>query len=75
MILYNFSAIPERVHSSGRVLGNRSVLYKYSNPNVVAIAAMDSTHSNLQVFLIDAVTGYIVYNGKQSKVISFSRMA
>lgn len=27
----------ERVHSQGRVLGDRSVLYKYINPNLVAI--------------------------------------
>lgn len=27
----------ERVHSQGRVLGDRSVLYKYVNPNLVAI--------------------------------------
>lgn len=27
----------EHVHSQGRVLGDRSVLYKYINPNLVAI--------------------------------------
>ncbi|KAJ8866551.1 hypothetical protein PR048_032410 [Dryococelus australis] len=27
----------ERVHSQGRVLGDRSVLYKYINPNLVAV--------------------------------------
>lgn len=27
----------ERVHSQGRVLGDRSVLYKYVNPNLVAV--------------------------------------
>lgn len=29
--------VHERVHSQGRVLGDRSVLYKYVNPNLVAI--------------------------------------
>ena len=29
----------EHVHSQGRVLGDRSVLYKYLNPNVVAVVA------------------------------------
>lgn len=28
----------EHVHSQGRVLNDRSVLYKYINPNLVAIA-------------------------------------
>uniref|UniRef100_A0AAF5PXW2 ER membrane protein complex subunit 1 n=1 Tax=Wuchereria bancrofti TaxID=6293 RepID=A0AAF5PXW2_WUCBA len=58
----------QKVHSAGRVLGNRSVLYKYANPNLVAIAVLDSTHSVLQIYLIDAVSGYIVYSGKQNKI-------
>lgn len=28
----------EHVHSQGRVLSDRSVLYKYINPNLVAVA-------------------------------------
>ncbi|VDK88992.1 unnamed protein product, partial [Litomosoides sigmodontis] len=58
----------QKVHSAGRVLGNRSVLYKYVNPNLVAIAALDSVNSVLQIYLIDAVSGYIVYSGKQNKI-------
>ncbi|CAG9539340.1 unnamed protein product [Cercopithifilaria johnstoni] len=58
----------QKVHSAGRVLGNRSVLYKYANPNLVAIAVLDSVHSTLQIYLIDAVSGYIVYSGKQNKI-------
>ncbi|VDN03173.1 unnamed protein product [Thelazia callipaeda] len=58
----------QKIHSAGRVLGNRSVLYKYANPNLVAIAVFDSTHSMLQVYLIDAVSGYVVYSGKQNKI-------
>lgn len=36
----------EHVHSQGRVLGDRSVLYKYINPNLVAFVtqAPDPTH-------------------------------
>ena len=33
-ILFFFA---EHVHSQGRVLGDRSVLYKYLNPNMVAV--------------------------------------
>ncbi|VBB32062.1 unnamed protein product [Acanthocheilonema viteae] len=58
----------QKVHSAGRVLGNRSVLYKYVNPNLVAIAVLDSIHSVLQIYLVDAVSGYIVYSGKQDKI-------
>ncbi|MCP9264005.1 ER membrane protein complex subunit 1 [Dirofilaria immitis] len=58
----------KKVHSAGRVLGNRSVLYKYANPNLVAVAVLDSMHSVLQIYLVDAVSGYIVYSGKQNKI-------
>lgn len=36
----------EHVHSQGRVLGDRSVLYKYINPNLIAVATqgLDSIH-------------------------------
>lgn len=47
------------------------MLYKYANPNLVAIAVLDSVHSVLQIYLIDAVSGYIVYSGKQNKVNTF----
>ncbi|VDD85928.1 unnamed protein product [Enterobius vermicularis] len=58
----------QRVHSSGRVLGDRSVLYKYSNPNLVAVAVSDLGHSSLHIHLVDAVTGYVVFSAKQNKV-------
>lgn len=36
----------EHVHSQGRVLSDRSVLYKYVNPNLIAIAtfSLDAIH-------------------------------
>uniref|UniRef100_F1KV51 ER membrane protein complex subunit 1 n=1 Tax=Ascaris suum TaxID=6253 RepID=F1KV51_ASCSU len=58
----------QRVHSPGKVLGDRSVLYKYSNPNLVVIAVLDSSHSVLHIDFIDAVNGYVVYKAKQAKV-------
>lgn len=45
----------EHVHSQGRVLNDRSVLYKYINPNLVAIATQgpDSIHKcKLGLFLV-----------------------
>uniref|UniRef100_A0A915PQG2 ER membrane protein complex subunit 1 n=1 Tax=Setaria digitata TaxID=48799 RepID=A0A915PQG2_9BILA len=71
LYFFNFDAagnLEEKVHSAGRVLGNRSVLYKYANPNLVAVAVLDSTHSVLQIYLIDGVSGYVVYSGKQNKI-------
>lgn len=39
----------EHVHSQGRVLGDRSVLYKYINPNLVAIVTegVGNTHKSM----------------------------
>lgn len=54
----------ERVHSQGRVLGDRSVLYKYVNPNLVAVVTQgfDPVHKNfLNLYLIDVVSGAIVF--------------
>ncbi|KAG5899737.1 hypothetical protein JTB14_006076 [Gonioctena quinquepunctata] len=55
----------ERVHSQGRVLPDRSVYYKYVNPNLVAIATLseDPVHKHvLSVYLIDGVTGLVLYS-------------
>ncbi|CAH1996992.1 unnamed protein product [Acanthoscelides obtectus] len=54
----------ERVHSQGRVLPDRSVYYKYVNPNLIAVATVsdDPVHKHvLSVYLIDGVTGLILY--------------
>lgn len=55
----------EKVHSQGRVLADRSVLYKYVNPNLIAVATLtnDTLHKHvLSVYLIDGVTGLILYS-------------
>ncbi|KAI9339677.1 hypothetical protein BDR26DRAFT_381388 [Obelidium mucronatum] len=54
----------EPVSSLGRVLGNRSVLYKYLNPNFLALATLRETKSssNVYLYLIDTVTGSIYHH-------------
>lgn len=44
----------ERVHSQGRVLSDRSVLYKYINPNLVAVVSegVGSTHKSEYIIKI-----------------------
>ncbi|XP_072553189.1 ER membrane protein complex subunit 1 [Salminus brasiliensis] len=61
----------EHVHSQGRVMGDRSVLYKYLNPNLLAVVT-ESTDSHQErsfvgMFLIDGVTGRIVHEAVQRK--------
>ncbi|XP_015176654.1 PREDICTED: ER membrane protein complex subunit 1 isoform X1 [Polistes dominula] len=55
----------ERVHSQGRVLSDRSVLYKYINPNLVAVVSegVGNTHKNtLNIYLLDVVSGAMIFS-------------
>ncbi|CAL7933903.1 unnamed protein product [Xylocopa violacea] len=61
----------ERVHSQGRVLGDRSVLYKYINPNLVAIVTegVGHTHRNtLNLYLLDVVSGAMIFSIMHKRV-------
>ena len=51
--------LDEHVHSVGRVLGDRSVLYKYLNPNLIAFATVteDTAKPAISLYVIDGVTG------------------
>uniref|UniRef100_A0A1Q3FAM0 ER membrane protein complex subunit 1 n=1 Tax=Culex tarsalis TaxID=7177 RepID=A0A1Q3FAM0_CULTA len=61
----------EHVHSQGRVLADRSVLYKYINPNLIAVATHgpDNIHKYiLNVHLLDVVSGSIVFSMSHKRV-------
>lgn len=60
----------ERVHSQGRVLPDRSVYYKYINPNMLALATVseDAVHKHVvSVYLIDGVTGLVLFSACHKK--------
>ncbi|OWF43072.1 ER membrane protein complex subunit 1-like [Mizuhopecten yessoensis] len=65
----------EQVHSQGRVLGDRSVLYKYMNPNLVVVTTEGEEASSLtkgsnnfvNIYLIDSITGHIVFHASHRK--------
>ncbi|XP_018413669.1 PREDICTED: ER membrane protein complex subunit 1 [Nanorana parkeri] len=61
----------EHVHSQGRVMGDRSVLYKYLNPNMMALVTESTdTHPDrcfIGIYLIDGVTGRIIHSSVQRK--------
>ncbi len=59
------------VASIGRVLGNRSVLYKYLNPNVALLVATSDSNA-LTVYLVDAVTGSVLHTATHTGVLSGS---
>lgn len=48
------------VASIGRVMGDRSVKYKYLNPNTMVVAAVDDAASTLTTYLLDTVSGQIL---------------
>uniref|UniRef100_A0A803T484 ER membrane protein complex subunit 1 n=1 Tax=Anolis carolinensis TaxID=28377 RepID=A0A803T484_ANOCA len=61
----------EHVHSQGRVMGDRSVLYKSLNPNLLAVVT-ESADSHQErtfigIYLIDGVTGRIIHSSVQKK--------
>ncbi|KAL7271826.1 hypothetical protein RUND412_005395 [Rhizina undulata] len=45
------------VASIGKVLGDRSVMYKYLNPHLIAILSVNHLASTLSITLIDSVSG------------------
>lgn len=49
------------MHSPGRVLGDRRVLYKYLNPNLMAVMTKSPSNPKpaVHIFLIDAVSGML----------------
>jgi len=62
----------DHVHSHGKVLGDRSVLYKYLNPGLIGVvtSGLDGqSNPFINVYLIDTVTGSIVnsFNHKRCK--------
>lgn len=71
----------EQTHSQGRVLADRSVMYKYLNPNLVAIVAEGEDDSvscegtstfqcfkgQVSIFLLDVITGHLVFTTTHKK--------
>ena len=59
------------VASIGRVLGDRSVLYKYLNPNTIVVSAVDTQeqgNNGLTVYLLDTVSGQILHSERHEGV-------
>ncbi|KAI1147795.1 hypothetical protein F4825DRAFT_436277 [Nemania diffusa] len=48
------------IASIGRVLGDRTVKYKYLNLNTILVAAVDSKASILSTYLLDTVSGQVL---------------
>ncbi|KRX26508.1 ER membrane protein complex subunit 1 [Trichinella nelsoni] len=80
---FQIKSLDAKVHSQGRVLGNRSVLYKYLNPNlgVSLIRTVDDrakgvklVSDDITVTIFDAVAGNIIYVAKQKRSLGPYRL-
>ncbi|KAJ5573708.1 uncharacterized protein N7459_008135 [Penicillium hispanicum] len=56
------------VASIGKVLGNRSVLYKYLNPNIAFVTAVNEKDHLAGFYLLDGVSGKVLYATTQAGV-------
>lgn len=56
------------VASIGRALADRTVLYKYLNPNTILISAVADADATASFYLLDSVSGALLYSTSHSGV-------
>ncbi|KAI8325907.1 DUF1620-domain-containing protein [Martensiomyces pterosporus] len=54
----------------GRVLGDRTVLYKYLNPHLVTLATQRANAGGIGIYLIDRVSGRLLYTTAHEKAVA-----
>lgn len=64
----------DAVASIGRVLGDRTVKYKYLNPNTLVLGAVDDSAGTLTVYLLDTVSGQVLFSSKHEGVDASKRI-
>jgi ER membrane protein complex subunit 1 len=57
-----------KVASIGRVLGDRSVLYKYLNPHLFALVLATPSDSAITLLLLDSISGKVLHEAKHMDV-------
>jgi len=65
IVSYGFKEPVDYVASLGLVLGNRNVLYKYLNPNILAVATVkpDKVYTSiLSIYFLDTVKGSVIHH-------------
>jgi len=56
------------VASIGKALGDRNVLYKYLNPNILLVTAVGIEASTTTFYIIDSTSGAVIYSTTQTGV-------
>jgi hypothetical protein len=68
IVSYTARPLKDPVASIGKVLGDRRVLYKYLNPNLVLVTAvLDATHT-ASIYLLDSASGQLLHTMSHSDV-------
>jgi len=62
------SLADEPVASIGKVLGDRRVLYKYQNPNLILVITANDAIGTITTHLIDGISGVVLYASSLSGV-------
>jgi hypothetical protein len=65
---YTTRPLRDPVASIGKVLGDRRVLYKYLNPNLVLITAVSDSTRTASVYLLDSASGQLLHTMSHSDV-------
>ncbi|KAJ9662615.1 hypothetical protein H2198_001287 [Neophaeococcomyces mojaviensis] len=62
------------IASIGKVLGDRSVLYKYVSPNLALLTTLSTTtlKESLTIYLIDAITGTVLHSSTHFGILPCS---
>lgn len=68
IIGYTTRPVKDPVASIGKVLGDRSVLYKYLNPNLVLVTAVSELTHTASVYLLDSASGRLLHTMSHSDV-------
>ena len=58
----------DSVASIGKALGDRNVMYKYLNPNLLLITTIDKASSKVALYLLDSTSGEVIYTARHAGV-------
>ncbi|KAL5118742.1 hypothetical protein ACEQ8H_003419 [Pleosporales sp. CAS-2024a] len=68
VVSYTARPLRDPVASIGKVLGDRRVLYKYLNPNLVLVTAISDVSRTASIYLLDSASGQLLHTMSHSDV-------
>ena len=68
IVSYIARPIKDPVASIGKVLGDRRVLYKYLNPNLVLVTTVVDSSRSASIYLLDSASGQLLYTVSHNDV-------